>query len=446
MDDASTKFVLQIRKPQYWRIEISNSNQNNLHPPTELKRILSQILQFEITACPFQRTFTVELPVIPTNPVKKKPWKPVAIPRQTDSSCTSGSMLEIDNEETYLPATLDGNRSCQKTVRDSEATDLTPRDNSKYTYLDVLSENPDSSVDLQAPHLSTTRPQLTVITSPPLKTPRAQSPVRWTDTSDSRSDFSSMDSFHSVESWHSPISPLPPSPSKSNPTSPSTYPYPHDNISLTKRPHKHSTSETTDTPETPCTTRAYNTLSVTGYAEDCPPSPPRTPALVDDIGDDLDEEHSEILTPPTITYSVRHRLTPRANSPCRRRALAGAISQGFPATNISFPSRQRPKQLQATQNLPTAIIRKTCEILLSPPSHLIYLMLDIASKIAAGEWKGIVFGLGEQGEKIIGQWDYEDPNAAGDEWGEDDYGISLGGNQAMREGSKVSSGSSWEID
>lgn len=43
---------------------------------------------------------------------------------------------------------------------------------------------------------------------------------------------------------------------------------------------------------------------------------------------------------------------------------------------------------------------------MSPPGHLVNLMLKVAAKIAAGEWRGLVFGFGEAGEQIPVQWDY----------------------------------------
>jgi hypothetical protein len=55
-----------------------------------------------------------------------------------------------------------------------------------------------------------------------------------------------------------------------------------------------------------------------------------------------------------------------------------------------------------------AVIQKTCEILMSPPSHLISLMLKVAARIAAGEWRGLVFGVDERGEQIPVQWDWSE--------------------------------------
>lgn len=45
---------------------------------------------------------------------------------------------------------------------------------------------------------------------------------------------------------------------------------------------------------------------------------------------------------------------------------------------------------------------------MSPPSHLINLMLKVAARIAAGEWRGFVFGTNEHGEQIPVHWDWSD--------------------------------------
>jgi hypothetical protein len=71
-----------------------------------------------------------------------------------------------------------------------------------------------------------------------------------------------------------------------------------------------------------------------------------------------------------------------------------------------------------------AVIQKTCEILFSPPSHLITLMLKVAARIAAGEWRGYMFGFGEGGERIPVRWDWSDEDDDGEGelggWGADE--------------------------
>jgi hypothetical protein len=61
-----------------------------------------------------------------------------------------------------------------------------------------------------------------------------------------------------------------------------------------------------------------------------------------------------------------------------------------------------------------AIIHKTIEILLSPPSHLVDLMLKVAARIAAGEWRGYIYGFSDQGERIPVRWDWSDEDDDGE--------------------------------
>jgi len=66
-------------------------------------------------------------------------------------------------------------------------------------------------------------------------------------------------------------------------------------------------------------------------------------------------------------------------------------------------------------------------------------MLNIASKIAAGEWRGVLSG---QGEAV--HWDLED-EYTGNGCFEDDYGISLPQRHPKHSAACNSSGS-WEVD
>jgi hypothetical protein len=451
VDDASSKFVLQIRRPNYWRIEVPVANSDDLGRSEELRKVLSQVLLFEKTACPFQRTFTVELPEAPKTPIKKRPWKPVETPKKSiDVILEAKGALDVESGEVYYTTISDDKRGREEVESDSDATDdtnVTPRNTFHRPMLAAFLEEKsgNSSVDLRACRAVTAPPQLTILTSSPAKSEKASSPLGRSSTMDTtHSDYSSsVDSFHTVQSWHSPITPLPPSPPDSNPASPTMFPFPHDNISLPKRSDRvREMSEVTNTPETP---RAWDlnpsASSIEGRIEEQSFPVPKTPSLVDDIGDNLDEEHFEIATPPTQVQRIRHRPTTGSNS--RRRALSPLP----PAETLFSPKKRRPRRLQTTRHLPTAIIQKTCEILLSPPSHLLHLMLDIAAKIAAGEWRGMVFGFGEGGEKIVGQWDYADGDVNGEEWGEDDFGVSLGGKPDSRSSSlRERMGRSWEVD
>jgi hypothetical protein len=452
VDDSSSKFVLQIRRPQYWRIEVPIASPEDQRTSEGLKEVLSQVLLFEKTSCPFKRSFTVELPEAPTTPVKRRPWRPVHTPKsQMEETQLPGALLENENRDEDSPAVSDDNVDHQGMDSDSDATDDTNATPRNIFHRSVLPPLVDQGMVNESRIGRTVRsvtapPQLTIITSSPSKDDRTMSPLSRSRSIESvSSDYSSsVDSFHTVQSWHSPITPLPPSPPESNPASPTTYPYPHDNISLPKRPiHTREISEITITPESPRVweiTQDSSTESVIRVSEQHSMPPPRTPTKDNDFEDNLDEEFFEIAPPPS-QQQIRHRPTTGSNS--RRRALSPLL----PAANIFSPSRQRPRRLQTARHLPTAIIQKTCEILLSPPSHLLHLMLNIAAKIAAGEWRGMVFGFSEGGEKIVGEWDYDDSELIGDSWDEDDYGVSLGRKHSSNSNAAHERvGRSWEVD
>jgi hypothetical protein len=68
-------------------------------------------------------------------------------------------------------------------------------------------------------------------------------------------------------------------------------------------------------------------------------------------------------------------------------------------------------------------------------------MISIASKIAAGEWRGVLSGYGE-----AVHWDFEDEYGGNDLF-EDDYGINVSNpyNRSKTTSSNATGGS-WEVD
>jgi hypothetical protein len=68
-------------------------------------------------------------------------------------------------------------------------------------------------------------------------------------------------------------------------------------------------------------------------------------------------------------------------------------------------------------------------------------MISIASKIAAGEWRGVLSGHGESVH-----WDFEDEYSE-EGWFEDDYGISLpNAPTRVKTTTATVPGGSWEVD
>lgn len=511
--DGIGKFVLQIRPPQYWRIEVPSQSDDEKARVEELKAVFEKVLLFEKTPCPFKRNFTVELPEPPLTPVKKRPWKPVEKPKliietapshgENDTVTSHEASKEqswpstptTDTVHTRSPSPSHDSRPSTATTRSTDDNDLpkdedasdispscvsepsedqiTPPDLSLSDPLDSvfngwagfegdgegLSDVTDDAITPRAQLPPSTKSELyepemesqpqaiqscsQSITAPPvlsLVTSRAsklriKSPLGSPKNAEMASTFSSsVESFHSVQSWHSPLPSPSPSPLTSEfSSSTPTYPYPHHNIVLPKQRER----EASETPNTPHTPNMWETTSI--GSDSIPRSsspPPQTPTLVNDTNEKSDEEFCEAITPPvTLRTRVRHHALSSGTS--RRRGLSPLPA----AANLFSPPRKRLGSLQTAKHLPTAIIQKTFEILVSPPSHLLHLMLNIASKIAAGEWRGVLPG---QGEAV--HWDFEDEYGV-TEWNEDDYGIGLFNTQGKPDKeAMISPGGSWEVD
>lgn len=478
IDEISSKFVLQIRRPQYWRIEIPIGDAEQAQA---LRDVFDKVLQFEKTPCPFQRAFHVELPEPSQAPVKKRPWAPT---RRTSLQLPP---TPISPEDLTPRAPLMGERtrttSFSRNVDSALTPTLTPPTLTPTlptiakTSQEEVSKNgqrakveapkkPDpvkaadspipSAITQHHPGFQASRsvmppPQLSLLTSSP---PRSIATTQSTrslsgeddgeeeDESATTSPTNSSASFHSMRSWtNSPARLLPPSPPMSNPNSPRTFPYPHENIPL---PQQSSSCKEQPSGDSALVDR----LDECAIEDDCPSDAGADSQLLACASSPSDgsvvsfEDASQVLEAPTSTTSavVCSATSSRSNSPprtrprLRRRATSRssisssvgqyrALSPLPPGVNLFNPSRfhrsmadtpERAKtRMEAVRRIPSAIIHRTCEILLSPPGHLVSLMLKVAARIAAGEWRGLVFGIGEGGEKIPVEWDYSDSDSPG---------------------------------
>ncbi|KAK8022475.1 inheritance of peroxisomes protein 1-domain-containing protein [Apiospora rasikravindrae] len=307
------------------------------------------------------------------------------------------------------------------------------------------------------------QPQLTVMTAPPSRPrpsrpaapsrPARRQPMRTRpaiqipspeppapshtsdDTSPIGSTDGSTDSFHSLQSnqsWHSPITPLPASPTRSRAESPSghRFPYPHDNIYKTPKVRVKDNSEAVTTPRTDVTVMP-NSATLTNNSDSPMPRSPSedsklaSPAYIESVKEEI--RASALEERPALRN--RARSASHTMSISQRRGLSPLP----PAANLFTPPRQaRPATaLETVRKLPSSIIHKTVSIFMSPPGHLVNLMLQVAAKIAAGEWRGLVFGFNEGGEKIPVQWDYSDGELSSWE-DDDDYHFCMGRFGSMR--------------
>ena len=547
----NSKFVLQIRRPNYWRIELPVVSLEDQERAFAFRSILNQILQFEKTECPFQRSFAVELPERSQGHIKKKPWQPVRrpspspppdakLPRRTSPVCrTEGTALAenpatastIVEEHSAIHASTEGqfepklasegaassnastptlpvqefavedrraktqvveglqaeiisdskmlsfvkrsaepeapkigqrsertlspniaepipqeqsllhgvqriqplNTGIDATINDSfssepdlvnvivESADPADGNTSKY----AVHEGEGSGRSLMKARLRRTSGfgLARSFTAPSRLKLSAASPSQITDTSKVTSKPSptgSMDSFHSVQSWHSAITPVLPSPTPVS-EQPTTFLHPHEMI-----PSHHSNEQDSDATKTVMIDepgRSWEMLS-DGGSIDSHDSVATVPDITRERENPIDSSDSRKEDASSIAVeTLRPSCQLRTSCPTttlRRRALSPlppAVTLFSPSATTE-PSQQRWGRMEVVKKLPMALIAKTCEILLGPPSHLIALILKVAARIVAGEWKGRAYGYDENGEQIPVQWDYSEGDFS--DWSDDD--------------------------
>lgn len=586
LDEDNSRFVLQIRRPQYWRIELPVDDPDDAHRALILREVLDNILLFEKTECPFQRSFTVELPESSQTPVKLRPWtsegknlisspfsplqspSPSPLTRERRTTLSASNFVaeyerfwrdkkprEVRRGRSISPTTSDApyifsdeelaeslaayaaahTRPVLETDEQHSTNPKYPKSNIDIKPLQRPTESPVSDDTTSRPSSSMrhgkfktiaapmeetemydqdvgsaparkyttpsrgrsgdggnepssfegsghvapvnlSRKRMTrvlagrsftaaphpanVVTSHPPKSREVQ-PARVTSTTTSRprtkesSPGSSTDSFHPVQSWHTPLTPLPPSPPSSRPSTPPTTAFPRlheDNVVSSREPRPKDASDFTPTPNRKSTlnpsssTAAASSVNASS-ALDLHANTPEKPLTPTSVDGEVTNARSSALEE---RQQPRPRPRPNSLSISRR-----ALSPLPPAANLFSHSQRRPSEsnINAMRRLPSTIIQKTLEVFLGPPIFLVKLMLKVAAKILAGEWRGLVFGIGESGEKIPVQWDYSDGEFS--DWEDDDDYIfpeymSNRGDGNLRMSQPNNSGAndtrSWEVD
>ncbi|KAJ4417215.1 hypothetical protein N0V85_001951 [Neurospora sp. IMI 360204] len=398
VDEHSSKFILQIRRPQYWRIEVPVDDPEDIRRAQLLREVFDQILQFEKTECPFQRSFTVELPERPQTPVIKRPWTP--------ARRSSESIIPTPVSAITIPAQIARvHRGPPKDdtikVRKRRATGTTSQsafptsddlfriqeDNAVSVPDITLSSQPDeepqqleswSRIFTRAPlipsgqqtsHSVAAPPQLTLVTVPHSTEPSIhQLDGHVPEISGSLSSVTSRDSFHSTSS---------------------TSPIAVDRSATSSSTFDGTAPSSTHEIDSPCSPTTAGLILVTP-PNASPTSRSRSPSIT--------SRRSLIRGRATTSSSI---------SPSRR-----ALSPLPRVADLFAPRRRAPSvsssKLEVVRKLPMAVINKSFEILMAPPTHLMSLMLTVAARITAGQKSGAVLGSGEGGERIPVQWDLSD--------------------------------------
>ena len=450
--DGISKFVLRIRPNTYYRIELPHESRQDQEKVEEVKKVLPKILRYEVTPCPFKRGFTVDLPEAPETPIQKRPWRP-KLPVRPSAQDVMDALDQLDELEEdasrerhpedigvfhappEVSTPFQSEMAKSTDIRNTKASGEEPH-KSVAEHVERFNDGDERSVFDEPQNLKTpTRPKplrtWRTVTAPPQLSLRISPP----STSDAEvfpaplnldrelSVSSSIESFHS---FHSPISPSTPSPPSSN-SSPEQW---AEGLDYAKtRRHTRETSEVTITPSRPERWDMVDDKSGDESAYHSIPELPKTPTLPSE------ESWSEAVEVPTPKQVRLRRARRRPRSPLPS------------STNLYSP--YSPQAHVSGHHLTTAILQRTCSLLLGPPIQLVALMLRIAAKIATGAFQGSACGIGNNGQKIPCSWDFsdesgDDEGAAGTE--EDDYGFSLGKTVSGKDIRAKDAGGSWEID
>ena len=286
-------------------------------------------------------------------------------------------------------------------------------------------------------------------------------------------------STDSNSSWEPPSTPPP------RTAAPVMRQYPQENINLSKRGDRIVLSDMTDSEgdvdaeeptASPKTPRVWHMLD--GQDEDSAdsgdtrlstppaprtPSPRRRTSLEEEYFDASASPSIHAESPSTPIGSRNHALStdsessatapstpPQEERQGRRPSMSSterarnhrALSPLPSAAVLFTPTKARA--LQTARHLPTAIIQKTWEILLSPPSHLVDMVLQLAARVALRLRNGQTWD-GEP--KTDCETDFEEED---DE--EDDYGMPIkyvrtnsSASIRLQELVKVSSRERWDM-
>lgn len=411
----------------------------------QFKTVLSQVLQYEKTQCPFRQSFEVDLPERPKTPPRKQPtrrptqkakkwtfdktWMPedglrpsTPVQEGLDSANTSSyeeddrSSVHTDTSDLPVPETPNTvfeNTPPPKAVRRlsvAERAQLFQSPRSVTAPLSTVRDRSFSSASSMGCIPETSKEEEKRTSQDSIARP---APVERKPSSDAVSLLSGNSSFYSLETVRR--SPSPPFlDAEAEILDPWVDSLPAQNDVRGRARHRRDASEltvravSTDfAPKSSAVTPVVPLQPITTPSIALrPSSAPHTPPLVSDSDEDsLGQPSLDVPTPPN---AIRMRKLTGA-SPRR------AFSPMPHPQNLNFPTRQKPDQ-----KFTTALVRKTYEIVLGPPQHLVSLMLRIAASISNG------FGFStyrvRHTKSIPGAWE---SSGEEDEWEEDDFGIPL---------------------
>ncbi|CAO2654118.1 Nn.00g108510.m01.CDS01 [Neocucurbitaria sp. VM-36] len=438
--DNQSVFVLRIRQDSYYRMELPYETDNDRDKITQFKAVLGQVLQYEKTQCPFARGFEVDEPERPKTPPRRrlrkqptqkakkwvfdKTWAPENGPRPSTpvlegSDCGTTSSYEDDDRSSIFTESSEVSPESPETVLDTPPPKPPLRRLSVAERASIFQGLRSVTAPVASARGGSMSSMDRIAESPSVevKPSEVAKPVLERQASDAASLISSTDSFYSLDTSTQSS----PSPPFLDAEAELLNPWAERDQKLQDEPrgrssHRRQISEITvrapsaDDVELPApVTPTLPVHSTTTPVIDVhPSSAPSTPPLVSDSDNDSVELPG--LDVPTPPDAIRMK---RLTGASQRRAFSPMPH----AQNLFRP----PKRNNPGRDFTNALVRKTCELVLGPPAHLVSLMLRIAQSISNG------FGFStyrvQRAEKIPCSWESDDEP----EWPEeDDFGIPLG--------------------
>ncbi|KAL1597242.1 hypothetical protein SLS60_008825 [Paraconiothyrium brasiliense] len=444
MSHSSTLGTSYTPSFQDLNVELPHETTDDKEKVGDFKKVLGQVLQYEKTRCPFTRGFEVELPERPKTPPRRR------LKRPTEKA------KKWTFDKTWMPE--NGSRPCTPILEGSDAgtassfeeddtssicTDRSePRPDTPATALEVTPPKPTlkpmparrlsvaertrtfeekRSATVPTAHMAHRLSFSSEATSEEVvqghkieegrdqPSPLVRSTLERKESTDAQSIVSTVDSFYSIESSTPPF--LDAEGESANPWAGELHIADEEDRGRGK--HRRQASELTvrqssthtveEAPVTPTDDQA--TLAPTIHLSPAPSTPP----LVSDSDDDsLGLPSLDVATPPD---AIRMK---RLTGAAQKRAFSP-----MPAPqNLFCPPANGPRK-----QFTTALLRKTAEIVLGPPAHLVSLMLRIAAKISDGVFSFNTYRIRNITETIPGSWLSDDEEE--EDWAEDDFGIPL---------------------
>lgn len=388
--DGKSIFVLRIRKLTYYRIELPDETDEAKQRVESFKEVLSTIIRYEVTPCPFQRGFSVELPPEAKTPKRKKAWTPKHSPNT--------GLKKLD----FGIGIADGGE----------------RDTSD---LESIGEESDHSV-IQTSLRSFPRPSSSgLLRSPPIFVPRraTSSPVteslkpfgslvaQFQDAYDSTSEPGNINPASSVESFHSfqvtaSASSLSPPYSTPPPPTYSHFIGEEQNVSL-NRGHTRNLSEVTITAKPSSSPKLEPAFEPYSAAQSSPTDAQTNEALPLDVTSNI----TQGIRPEDPSSTIRRRLRTS-----RKRELSP-----LPHSSILL----NPSPRSTGRGLASAILHKTCAFVLGPPIQLLLMILRYVANVAANDNEP--------------DYMHRAGGEADESWNEDDFGIPLSPGHSRRHNS-----------